>query len=259
MNSYHGRGGRAGGGEAKEGPQLLTGIAKLGKRSTFSLLGQQATQATDEPQRRPLCVFDYKIKLRCGRKLAMPGTVQQTIAYCPTLHIRPHTQKYTHTHMWSNCCSEQLFGAYHLVKRIRFARQRRQRRFVIYVGKTIRLPCMCSTVWIRMCEFVCESVCVWVCTNQLIYSPRQSYEKTDNYIRSLLTIFACRKVSSGAQTPSFSFLLLSHSQPLHTTPFSTCFSLMLPLHAVSAVSCSTYGEPTEQQLYTLPSRGYFYI
>lgn len=81
-------------GEAQEGPQLLTGIAKLGKRSTFLLLGQQATQATDEPQRRPLCVFDYKIKLRCGRKLAVPGTVQQTIAYCPTLYIWAHT----HTH-----------------------------------------------------------------------------------------------------------------------------------------------------------------
>lgn len=143
-------------GEAQEGPQLLTGIAKLGKRSTFLLLGQQATLATDEPQRRPLCVFDYKIKLRCGRKLAVPGTVQQTIAYCPTLHIRAHT----HTLMWSNCSSEQLFGAYHLVKRIRFARQRRQRRFVMYVGKTIRLPCMCSTVCIRMC--VCSSVCVSV-------------------------------------------------------------------------------------------------
>lgn len=159
MNSFLGRGAKRcqrGEGEAQEGPQLLTGIAKLGKRSTFLLLGQQATQAADEPKRRPLCVFDYKIKLRCGRKLAVPDTVQQTIAYCPTLHIRAHT----HTYMWSNCSSEQLFGAYHLVKRIRFARQRRQRRFVMYVGKTIRLPCMCSTVCIRMC--VCSSVCVSV-------------------------------------------------------------------------------------------------
>lgn len=96
-------------GEAQEGPQLLTGIAKLGKRSTFLLLGQQATQATDEPQRRPLCVFDYKIKLRCGRKLAMPGTVQQTIAYCPTLHIRAYTHTCGATAAANNCSAHIIW------------------------------------------------------------------------------------------------------------------------------------------------------
>lgn len=101
--------------------------------------------------------------------------------------------------------------------------------------------CLHTYVYVRQCASVCASVC----TNQLIYSPRQSYEKTDNYIRSLLTIFACRKVSSGAQTPSFSFLPFPPCIPI---PFPLASHSCCPMHAVSAVSCSTDGAPTEQQL-----------
>lgn len=176
------------------------------------------------PVKPLLCVFST-IKLNCDvveklEQCPVQQTQQQTLPYCPTFgqthsHTHTHTKR-TRTHrehaVWhrygrggggvrnrggrKKCCSEQLCSV-HIIWLKGF----------VLLFRVVRTPvtapnwnCVCA----RLVVYVCE--CLRVCTNQLICSPRQSYEKTDNYIRSLLTIFACRKVSSAAQLQFTSFI-----------------------------------------------------
>lgn len=77
-----------------------------------------------------LCVFDYKIKLRCGGKVrAMPSAAAAPTKATTHCSLLPHIWSNTHTLQTHGCgesrgkncsSSEQLFSAYHLVKRIRF-------------------------------------------------------------------------------------------------------------------------------------------
>lgn len=152
----------------------------------------------------------------------MPSATNTTTNCTLLPHIWSNTLTHTHTHQThtntqgarsvaqirkggggvrnrggrKKCCSEQLCSV-HIIWLKGF----------VLLFRVVRTPvtapnwnCVCA----RLVVYVCE--CLRVCTNQLICSPRQSYEKTDNYIRSLLTIFACRKVSSAAQLQFTSFI-----------------------------------------------------